>query len=331
MDGFIPLLKPPGITSHDVVDFTRCCVGLRRVGHGGTLDPPAAGVLPVAVGRATRLLEFLLGGVKEYRAEIILGRSTSTGDSWGAVMEERNGPEPSPEGIEAILASMVGLRRQRPPMVSAVRSGGRRLYQLAAEGLEVEREERTIRIYSLDLVTLASGSERGGKNPRITVDVSCSRGTYVRVLAEEVAERLGWPGHLSFLIRTRVGPFRHHEALTLEELDCACRTGRPGGFLHPPGSILNGWPALSISGQTLERFLAGNRIPTGGPEVHHLPGERSAPIAGEGGGSAEVHEHSGLLAVYDPGGSLVGVAEQVATEDGPAIAPRKIFPPLDGA
>ena len=210
MNGFLNVLKPPGMTAHDVVAFMRRRLGTRKIGHAGTLDPLAVGVLPLAVGNATRLLQYLRSG-KEYLAEIQFGIATSTLDAEGEVTHQAPMPL-AEEELRAILPRFRGRIAQRPPMVSAVSIGGKRLYQLAREGIEVERPLREVTIDELELRHFMAG-----EYPRAQIRVSCSAGTYIRSLASDMAEALGGCASLAFLLRTRAGDFPLETAMTLEE------------------------------------------------------------------------------------------------------------------
>ncbi len=210
MNGFLNVLKPPGMTAHDVVAVMRRRLGTKRIGHAGTLDPLAVGVLPLAVGHATRLLQYLRSG-KEYLAEIQFGIETSTADADGTVL--RQAPMPITEAdLLAILPRFRGVISQRPPMVSAISIGGKRLYELAREGIEVERPLREVTISELELVRFWPG-----EYPRAQILVSCSAGTYIRSLAVDMAEVLGGVASLAFLLRTRAGDFPLETAATFEE------------------------------------------------------------------------------------------------------------------
>ncbi len=210
MNGFLNVLKPPGMTAHDVVAYMRRRLGTRKIGHAGTLDPLAVGVLPLAVGNATRLLQYLRSG-KEYLAEIQFGIETSTADAEGEVLSQAPMPI-TEEQLREILPRFRGTIMQRPPMVSAVSVGGKRLYQLAREGIEIERPLREVTIDVLELVRFWPG-----EYPRAQVRVSCSAGTYIRSLAVDMAEALGGVASLAFLLRTRAGDFPLAEAATLDE------------------------------------------------------------------------------------------------------------------
>jgi len=277
------------MTSHDVVQYFRRLLGERRVGHTGTLDPGAAGVLPLAVGRATRLAEFLLALGKSYRFEITLGVTTDTLDASGRVTSE------APTGVtardlEGVLPAFTGRIKQVPPMVSALKRQGARLHTLARKGMEIEREPREVVIYSLDVVGFFPG-----EHPRALVDVSCSSGTYVRVLCQDMGEALGCGAHMSFLVRTASGPFSLGDAILLEEAAEMAKAGRAQEMLEP-----------------MERGVAHL------PEVQ-VPWDEIGMIAT--GRSPSQASPDGLVRLVSPGGRLLAVAEG---SQGKA-KPRKVF------
>ena len=210
-EGFLILDKPPGLTSHDVVSLTRRAIGSRRVGHGGTLDPGATGVLVVAVGRATRLLRYVSGLDKSYVGEIVLGVTTDTLDDSGAVTGEFDMASVGLAELQAAAVGLTGPIEQVPPMVSAVRVAGRRLYELAREGIEIERAPRHIVVERFEV---ADHDDPGV----FTIAVDCSSGTFVRTLAADLGTRVGGGAHLRHLRRTRVGPFLLGDAVPLEGL-----------------------------------------------------------------------------------------------------------------
>ena len=223
MNGTLIIDKPAGITSHDVVARVRRIIGERRVGHTGTLDPFATGVLVVLVGKATRLLQFLSGAVKEYEALIRFGYATDTGDSTGQRLEF-HATSQSPQSlraeiIEAAMASLRGEITQTPPMYSAKKVKGQKLYELARRGEQIERQPVTVTIYEFESVNLNGrllSLEDGTVD--LNVRVVCSAGTYVRTLAEDLGKQLGVPAHLAELRRTRAGRFTIESAITLERL-----------------------------------------------------------------------------------------------------------------
>lgn len=210
MNGFLVIDKPAGITSHDVVAMVRAVTGIPKVGHTGTLDPFATGVLPLALGRSTRLIQFLDESLKVYDATIRLGSTTDTGDPTGKVTRELPVPELVPEAVDAVLATFVGDRMQEPPAYSAVKVQGRPMYSYARKGEAVKAAARPITIHGVERLALGDGLLR--------VRISCSRGTYARVLADEIGAALGTCGHLEALCRDRSGPFVLSDALPLSRL-----------------------------------------------------------------------------------------------------------------
>ena len=210
MDGIFNVLKPPGMTSHDVIGFLRRALNTKKIGHGGTLAPDAAGVLPVFAGSATRLLSYAMDGRKQYIAEFTLGEQRDTGDDSGTVVKTMPVPEISEQQLREVLQRFLGKQMQLPPMYSAVKINGQKLYQLARKGVEVEREARPIEIYRLELLDFAKS--------KFTVAVECSKGTYIRVLGEDIATALGTCGTMSFLLRTQVCSYLLNEAHTLQEI-----------------------------------------------------------------------------------------------------------------
>ncbi|MCL5982427.1 MAG: tRNA pseudouridine(55) synthase TruB [Firmicutes bacterium] len=252
MEGILNVLKPSGMTSHDVVSCVRRLTGQKRVGHTGTLDPGAAGVLPVCVGRATRAAEYVLEMDKSYRAELTLGVATDTEDASGRIVAEKSVPILDEETVRAVLVQFLGLGAQVPPMYSAVRKKGVRLYELARRGETVEREARSINIYRLELVEL-------GRNT-VMFDVTCSRGTYVRTLCTAIAEKLGTYGHMSFLLRTAVGPYLLPEAQTLAYLAELAAVGRLQEVFLPVETALQKIPALRLPAEQAERVKHGGTV-----------------------------------------------------------------------
>jgi tRNA pseudouridine55 synthase len=233
MDGFLNINKGPGLTSHDVVAKVRRIVRQKRVGHAGTLDPLATGVLPVALGKATRLLEYLSDADKAYLAELTLGAASDTYDREGVVTPVPDVPMPPLEELQRALDSFRGEIDQLPPMYSAVKVGGKKLYELARSGVEVTRTPRRVIIHRLDL--------KAYEPPMVWLFVECSKGTYIRSLAHDLGAALGTGAHLHALERTRHGPFNLEEAVTLDKLGEAAKEGEPGRYIYPPEYILQGW------------------------------------------------------------------------------------------
>lgn len=212
MDGVLVIDKPAGMTSHDVVDRVRKGLRTKKVGHGGTLDPDATGVLLVGVGKATRFLSYAQAAPKSYRARVRFGSSTSTQDASGEVIESRPA-EISAEDVERVLPRFTGDIEQIPPMVSAVKVDGERLYKKALRGEEVERKPRPVHIYDLTMSGFAGGAE-----PEVDLDVRCSGGTYIRTLAHDIGEELGCGAHLRTLRRTEANGFAVEDAVSLDDV-----------------------------------------------------------------------------------------------------------------
>lgn len=213
LNGFFVIDKPAGVTSHDIVSKVRRAINQKKVGHTGTLDPFATGVLPVAVGEGTKAIQFLDESEKEYRAVLRLGIATDTQDLTGEVLAEREWSHLSPADLEGVVPRFLGLQKQLPPMFSAIKQGGVPLYKLARKGIEVEREEREVEINSLTFEWI--------RLPEACFTVRCSRGTYVRTLACDIGEALGCGAHLLELRRTRSGLFKEADAITVEALAAA--------------------------------------------------------------------------------------------------------------
>jgi tRNA pseudouridine55 synthase len=210
VNGVLVVDKPGGITSFDVVARVRRALGERRVGHTGTLDPMATGVLPICVGEATKLVPFLMGGDKEYEAEARLGVTTDTLDATGVVTSETNASQVSRTDVDRALQGFVGTIQQVPPMHSALRVDGQRLYDLARRGVEVEREARPVVVHAIDVLRFEA--------PTLVFRVRCGKGTYIRSLAADLGAALGVGAHLTALRRTRVGPFALGHAVAIDTL-----------------------------------------------------------------------------------------------------------------
>lgn len=246
MDGFINVLKPTGLSSHDVIDIVRRIFKQKRVGHAGTLDPAAAGILPVALGRAARLVEYMEGADKSYRAEIAFGYATDTGDVYGEVVESVENPMlPSEEELRRVLGQFVGEIEQLPPAYSAIKVGGQRAYDLARQGAAVEIKARTVRIDRLELLRVDAA------RARILLDVDCAKGTYIRSLCTDIGATMGLPATMRFLLRTRVGGFTLDDSYTLEELAEA-----GADALRAPDAALN-LPVYELDPQRVRAFYSG--------------------------------------------------------------------------
>jgi tRNA pseudouridine55 synthase len=210
MDGILAVDKPQGMTSHDVVDFIRKRFGLKKVGHAGTLDPMATGLLIMLIGKATKESNRLMAHDKEYRAEMTLGQSSDTGDAWGKLSASDNTIEVTAKEIEEAFKKFTGEIEQMPPMYSAVKHNGKKLYELARKGISVDVKPRKVTISKLKILSMSL--------PQIEFDVTCSKGTYIRQLCVDIGESLNCGAHLSRLRRTRSGDFSVDQALALDEL-----------------------------------------------------------------------------------------------------------------
>ena len=230
MNGIINLKKETGMTSHDAVFKLRKILGTKKIGHGGTLDPDVVGVLPIAVGKATRMVEFMQDEGKVYEGEITLGYSTTTEDASGEVVAETPVLSQLDEKlVDETIASLTGPITQIPPMYSAVKVNGRKLYEYARAGQEVERPERQVTIYSFERTSPISYED---KLARFTFRVKCSKGTYIRTLSVDLGDKIGYAAHMSHLTRTSAAGLQLEDSLTLEEIAQKVETGELD-FLHP--------------------------------------------------------------------------------------------------
>ncbi|MFC1931057.1 tRNA pseudouridine(55) synthase TruB [Chloroflexota bacterium] len=242
MDGILNINKPGGKTSFSVVAMVKRLSGERRVGHAGTLDPIATGVLPVCLGQGTRIVQFLLNATKTYRAQIELGVATDTYDASGKITHQGDPSGINKNQLELALAPFRGLIRQTPPMYSAVKYKGQRLYELARAGIRVEPKSRPVKIYSLDIIDW--------QPPVVTVEVECGKGTYIRSLAHDLGQSLGCGASLKSLIRLRYDPFDIKTAFSIPQLEDAFRYGYWQHFLHPIDTVLLHWRAIVVNNTT---------------------------------------------------------------------------------
>lgn len=240
-------LKPPGMTSHDAVSFVRRIYGQKRVGHSGTLDPAASGVLPIYLGNATRLVEYAENFTKCYRTEILFGISTDTGDDTGAVLVCKNVSLPREEVLIRISESFRGQQEQIPPMFSAVKVNGKKLYDLARAGKEIERQSRRIDIADIRILRI--------QKEKVMLQLCCTKGTYVRVLCEDFGKRVGLPATMSGLLRIAVGPFQLSDALTMEEIEA-----NPLSAVLPPDFAVKHLKPMVISPPNVMKLIYGQTI-----------------------------------------------------------------------
>jgi tRNA pseudouridine55 synthase len=257
VSGVLVVDKPVGLTSHDVVQIIRRGTGIRRAGHTGTLDPRASGVLVVLVGPAVRLSEYVSASDKRYQATIRLGSSTDTYDAEGRITGSGSLDNVSEEQFETILSQFVGEIEQVPPPYSAIKVQGRKAYEMAREGEEVNLEPRIIQVYSLEMLEWSP--------PEVVIDVFCSSGTYVRSLANDLGNALGCGAHLVGLRRTKSGRFTLRDAVPMRRLQEAFTAGDWYKYLIPAAEALADWPVVELDADQVELIRHGHRVPTDGP------------------------------------------------------------------
>jgi tRNA pseudouridine55 synthase len=282
LSGILNIDKPPGITSHDVVDAVRRVAGQRKVGHAGTLDPMATGVLLVCLGKATRVAEYLMAGRKRYRASIILGSTTTTYDADGEFTDTDGRTDFTPEEIEAALAGFAGRIEQVPPIYSALKRDGQPLHRLARQGKTVELEPRPVEIDEIRILDWDP--------PSLIIEVDCSPGTYIRSLAHDLGQRLGSGAHLAGLVRLASGRFDLEEAVSLDRLEEAFQHGQEGAYLLPLDEALLDWPAVVVDAHDAGRVVQGQPVPG------------QAPPEGEDGMLCRAYSHDGqflAIVVFD--------------------------------
>jgi tRNA pseudouridine55 synthase len=296
ISGILVVDKPVGMTSHDVVDLVRRGTGIRRVGHTGTLDPRASGVLVILVGPAVRLSEFVSASDKRYQAILRLGGSTDTYDAEGSFMRE---PSPTPlevseEQFDSVLKNYIGEIEQTPPPYSAVKVHGRKAYEMARQGEEVDLAPRKINVYHLEVLEWAP--------PEVVIDVHCSSGTYVRSLANDVGTSLGTGAYLVGLRRTKSGRFSLRDAVPLRKLQEGFTAGTWSQYLIPAAEALTEWPAVELNPDEVEEVKHGHRV-------------KAAP-----------ESQPGLVRGVSMAGELIAIMDLAQAEDGSLEwQPKKVF------
>ena len=309
MDGILNIHKATGMTSHDVVAKIRKLLEEKRVGHAGTLDPLASGVLPICVGQATRVAEYLSESGKAYLATIVFGTVTDTYDAEGTILRTANTAHLTLKMVEEALEHFVGPQMQAPPRYSAIKLQGQPAYKRVRAGEEIKLAPRSIVIHALSITDW--------NPPSVTLAIECGKGTYIRSLAYDLGEYLGCGAYLNALIRTRSGPFHLSESVTLEQLvesagdHCRARIDPARGaplhhisqYLYPPDKALEGYPALTLDPATIERVQHGNAF-------SYSPDEQMPPA-------------NGIARVYSNDGHFVAIAEWEAAQE--VWQPRKVF------
>lgn len=261
LDGIIPLWKPKGLTSHDCVFKIRKLLRMKKVGHTGTLDPEVDGVLPICLGKGTKIAEYITNAGKVYEGKVTIGRSTTTEDAEGETVEIKKVESPiSKTKIQHVLQELTGTIEQIPPMYSAVKVNGKKLYEYARAGIHVERPKRQVHIYELYL--LDDKIEWKEDEVSFSFRVHCSKGTYIRTLAVMIGEKLGYPAHMSSLTRTASAAFTRNQCVTLEELEQRTKENRSiADFLLPLEEGLFNLPIIEMDESLLEQVINGAVLP----------------------------------------------------------------------
>lgn len=298
LDGVLIAHKEAGWTSHDVVAKVRKLLGESKVGHAGTLDPAATGVLPILVGRATRIAEYLMDWDKEYRAVLRLGETTDTQDASGRMLTKNDPSQVDENAIRMAVAKFIGVQRQLPPMYSAVKIGGQPLYKAARAGKTLDRVERSVTIHKLEVVTV---------NDRdVTLRIVCSKGTYVRTLCADIGQSLGVGGHLYALERRRVGPLSIDQALAIDQIAGHLAMGTLQHHFLSLDHLLSQLPAVVVNAQQAQRVVHGNPVSPAG--ITQLP----------------VSPHPVFVRLKNEAGQLLAIGTHDTSGLGP-IKIRKVF------
>lgn len=260
MNGILPLWKERGMTSHDCVFKVRKILKMKKVGHTGTLDPGVDGVLPICLGTATRLAEYITDAGKTYEAVISIGRSMTTEDAEGDIVEENLTPKRfSREDLQAVFAKLTGTITQTPPMYSAVKVNGRKLYEYARAGQTVERPSREVNIYEIELLSKEDVFE--GEEVTFSVRIRCGKGTYIRTLAVQMGELLGYPAHMALLTRVMSGSYERAQCVTLAELQALADEGRLDEVIRPLETALVDFPQEEITAKNMKQIKNGMQLP----------------------------------------------------------------------
>ena len=290
LNGIVVVNKEKGYTSHDVVNVIRRILGTRKVGHTGTLDPNATGVLPVCVGKSTRVSDMLMFSDKEYIAKVKLGITTDTYDVWGSVLSE-NEVNVSERELKSAISSFTGEIMQLPPMYSAIKQNGKKLYELARSGIEVERKERKITIYECELISF--------ENDTFKIRVKCSKGTYIRSLCHDIGQYLGCGACMTELVRTKASVFDIENSMTLSKIEEKVLKDGKNSVLQPPDTVFTEYEKLNVTEVVTNRLLNG--------------------------ALSRIDNAVGTYRAYAPDGRFVGIAEVFQGEKGNIIKIVKAF------
>ncbi len=302
MDGILNIRKEKGFTSHDVVAVVRRILHIRKVGHTGTLDPDAEGVLPICVGKATKLSDVIMDGTKSYRAMVRLGITTTTEDAAGEIIEEKP-VDFDTEKIQKVVLSMIGEQEQIPPMYSAIKVNGKKLYELAREGKEIARKARKITIYHIAIRQFLPPN-------RLEIDVDCSKGTYIRTLCSDIGKALGCGAHMEALLRTKTGAFTLENAITLDQLQALADAGQTEQVFLSMDSALSDYPKAYTDIRARKMLLNGGRIYE--PYFQLEPKKQTIQLGD-------------IITVYDDTQKLTGLYTLVQEADKRCLKPWKML------
>lgn len=281
LNGVINVYKEKGYTSHDVVAIVRKTLNIKKVGHTGTLDPDAEGVLPVCIGQATKLADYIMAERKSYTAEITFGAETTTQDASGDIIKEYEYTFDE-NRLREVIDTFKGEQTQVPPMYSAIKINGKKLYEIAREGREIERKARKITVYDIRIAEI---------NPlnKVIIEIDCSKGTYIRSLCSDIGNKLGWGAFMSSLTRTASGKFKLNEAVKLDELKNAAERGEAEKFIIPPDDVLSGYKRVTVSEKADKYLYNGGKIYGGYLKYDKKPSDNEIVLG------------------YDATGRLVGI------------------------
>lgn len=281
LNGVINVYKEKGYTSHDVVAIVRKTLNIKKVGHTGTLDPDAEGVLPVCIGQATKLADYIMAERKSYTAEITFGAETTTQDASGDIIKEYEYTFDE-NRLREVIDTFKGEQTQVPPMYSAIKINGKKLYEIAREGKEIERKARKITVYDIRIAEI---------NPpnKAIIEIDCSKGTYIRSLCSDIGNKLGWGAFMSSLTRTASGKFKLNEAVKLDELKNAAERGEAEKFIIPPDDVLSGYKRVTVSEKANKYLYNGGKIYGGYLKYDKKPSDNEIVLG------------------YDATGRLVGI------------------------
>ncbi len=281
LNGVINVYKEKGYTSHDVVAIVRKTLNIKKVGHTGTLDPDAEGVLPVCIGQATKLADYIMAERKSYTAEITFGAETTTQDASGDIIKEYEYTFDE-NRLREVIDTFKGEQTQVPPMYSAIKINGKKLYEIAREGKEIERKARKITVYDIRIAKI---------NPpnKAIIEIDCSKGTYIRSLCSDIGNKLGWGAFMSSLTRTASGKFKLNEAVKLDELKNAAERGEAEKFIIPPDDVLSGYKRVTVSEKADKYLYNGGKIYGGYLKYDKKPSDNEIVLG------------------YDATGRLVGI------------------------